>query len=402
MSARTFQYRLGGIALVCALVLVLAGLCVIAKPAAAAGASSPAVAATATPTGVKATVKGATLNVRSGPGTTFSVIASAKKGQSFDVQGKTNDGAWLQLCCFNGKSGWVSASLVTVAGDIKKVPVPADLPAPPPAAAKPSAKPSSKPSGVLLYSVLNRDADRWELWEYGFATAKSRFLKEWRTEVAFSPDYKQVVYFAWPGAVGGNYGLYAANPDLSGERLIIPGGEYPSWAPSGGRLSAQGGDSMFVLNSDGSGLRELAVGEYPDWSPVDDWIAHRGCYGPDCGLWITHADSGERRRLTTGGSDGQPAWSPDGKQIAYISKDDGNFELYKINRDGTGKVRLTNTPQSDGLPIWSPDGKWIAFRSDRSGTWAIYAMRSDGSGVTKVVDADVLPLWFWEKMAWRP
>ena len=55
---------------------------------------------------------------------------------------------------------------------------------------------------MLLYSVLNRDADRWELWEYNFATAKSRFLKEWRTEVAFSPDYKQVVYFAWPGAGG--------------------------------------------------------------------------------------------------------------------------------------------------------------------------------------------------------
>ena len=285
MSTRAFPHRLGGIALVCALVLLLAGLILIAKPVKTVGASSVSAAATVTPapTGVKATVKGATLNVRGGPGTAFPVIASAKKGQSFDVQGKTKDGAWLQVCCFSGKPGWVSAGLVTVAGDLKKVPVPKDLPAPPPAAAKPSAKATGKPAGVLLYSVLNRDADRWELWEYSFATAKSRFLKEWRTEVAFSPDYKQVVYFAWPGAVGDKYGLYAANADLSGERLIIPGGEYPSWAPSGGRLSAQGGDSMFILNSDGSGLRKLAVGEYPDWSPVDDWIAHRGCYGPDCG-----------------------------------------------------------------------------------------------------------------------
>ena len=101
---------------------------------------------------------------------------------------------------------------------------------------------------------------------------------------------------------------------------------------------------MYVLNSDGSGLRELAVGEYPAWSPVIYWIAHRGCYGADCGLWITHADSGERRRLTTGGGDGQPAWSPNGKQLAYISKDDGNFEIYRVNRDGSGKVRLTNPP----------------------------------------------------------
>ena len=160
------------------------------------------------------------------------------------------------------------------------------------------------------------------------------------------------------------------------------------------RLSAQGGDSMYILNSDGSGLRELAVGEYPAWSPVDDWIAHRGCYGADCGLWITHADSGERRRLTTGGGDGQPAWSPNGKQIAYISKDDGNFELYRVNRDGSGKVRLTNDVHSDGLPVWSPDGKWIGFRSDRSGKWVIYVMAADGSNVRKIVDADVLPLWF--------
>lgn len=341
--------------------------------------------------------------MRGGPGTTFPIVASAKKGESFDITGKNKDGAWLQLCCFKGKPGWVSASLVTVAGDLKAVPVPKDLPVPPPApTAAPAAKASGKPGGLLLYSVLNRDAQRWELWEYNFGAGKSRFLKEWRTEVAFSRDYKQLVYYAWPGAVGNKAGLYAANPDLSGERLIIEGGSYPSLAPGGGRLSAQGGDSMFVLNSDGSGLRELAVGEYPAWSPVDDWIAHRGCYGPDCGLWLTQADSGERRRLTTGGGDGQPAWSPDGKQIAYISKDDGNFEIYKINRDSSGKVRLTDDTHSDGLPVWSPDGKWIAFRSDRDGKWAIYVMRADGSSLTRLVDADVLPLWFWEKMAWRP
>ena len=147
MSTRTFQHRLGGIALVCVLVLLLAGLFVMAKPVNAAGASSSATAATATPTptGVKATVKGATLNVRGGPGTTFPVIASAKKGQSFDVQGKTKDGAWLQLCCFSGKPGWASASLVTVTGDLKKVPVPAGLPTPPQPPSRPLKRAANRP-----------------------------------------------------------------------------------------------------------------------------------------------------------------------------------------------------------------------------------------------------------------
>ena len=88
--------------------------------------------------------------------------------------------------------------------------------------------------------------------------------------------------------------------------------------------------------------------------------------------------------------------------MVFISKDYGNFELYRINRDGSGKVRLTNDIHSDGLTVWSPNGAWIAFRSDRSGKWAIYAMRPDGSDLRKLTDADVLPLWFWEKMAWRP
>ena len=65
-------------------------------------------------------------------------------------------------------------------------------------------------------------------------------MKEWRTEVAFAPDYKQVVYYVWRAANGDKYGLYAANPDLSGERLVIEGGEYPSWAPGGGQTVSPG------------------------------------------------------------------------------------------------------------------------------------------------------------------
>jgi uncharacterized protein YraI len=377
-------------------------------------------------------VRNGTINVRQGPGASYAILTTAKPGQAFEIKGRNPDNSWLQLCCFDGKSGWISAPLLEVTGDLAGVSVPADMPTPvptataaptvaPPTAApgQPTAAPGQAtaapakaapapapkgggPGGVLLYSVASKANDRWELWQYNFANGESKFLKEWRTEVAFSPDYKQFVYFGWPQVMGEKPGLYIGNADLSNENFVILGGAYPSFSPGGDRLSAQGGPKIYVLNTDGNGLHAITEGEYPDWSPIDNWIAHRACYGGDCGLWLTNADSGERRRLTTGGGDGQPAWSPNGQQLAYISKDDGNFEIYRINRDGSNKVRLTNTPQSDGLPIWSPDGQWIAFRSDRDGKWAIYVMRPDGSDVRKVVDADVLPLWFWEKLAWRP
>jgi uncharacterized protein YgiM (DUF1202 family) len=66
---------------------------------------------TSTPTskGLQATVKGASMNVRAGPGAAFQVVATAKSGETFDVTGRNLDSSWLQVCCFAGKKGWVSA-----------------------------------------------------------------------------------------------------------------------------------------------------------------------------------------------------------------------------------------------------------------------------------------------------
>jgi Tol biopolymer transport system component len=94
--------------------------------------------------------------------------------------------------------------------------------------------------------------------------------------------------------------------------------------------------------------------------------------------------------------DGSPAWSPDGKRIAFYSERDGNAEIYLMNVDGTAVTRLTDTRADEGYPAWSPDGRTISFDSDRGGNFDIYAMNPDGTNVrplTRHPSRDVSATW---------
>jgi Tol biopolymer transport system component len=73
-----------------------------------------------------------------------------------------------------------------------------------------------------------------------------------------------------------------------------------------------------------------------------------------------------------------PAWSPDGRQIAFASRRDQNWDLYLMQSDGTGLRRLTDSQAYDSDPAWSPDGEQIAFSSTRSGNLDIYLMAPHG------------------------
>ena len=70
---------------------------------------------------------------------------------------------------------------------------------------------------------------------------------------------------------------------------------------------------------------------------------------------LTLDEEGELINLTNHpANDGDPAWSPDGKQLAFTSDRDGNIEIYVMNVDGSGVVRLTNDPADDIHPSWQP------------------------------------------------
>jgi Tol biopolymer transport system component len=78
-------------------------------------------------------------------------------------------------------------------------------------------------------------------------------------------------------------------------------------------------------------------------------------------LLVLIAPDAQGHRGEHGGSDIDPAWSPDGKRIAFASNRDGAYEIYVMNADGGNRRRLTRTPRrkSSDSPDWSPDGRRI-------------------------------------------
>src|SRR3954463_15286948 len=91
--------------------------------------------------------------------------------------------------------------------------------------------------------------------------------------------------------------------------------------------------------------------------------------------------TGDARASTDPVSDDEPAWSPNGRLIAFSSTRDGNGEIYVMNADGTRPRRLTRNPLDDTDPTWSPDGRRIAFvrrvPGYREGTNETFVMNAD-------------------------
>jgi PKD repeat protein len=119
-------------------------------------------------------------------------------------------------------------------------------------------------------------------------------------------------------------------------------------------------------------------------------------YPPRCplGLALMHPDGSGQLPLTGDGADAEPAWSPDGLQLAFSRSGD----VYVMPANGGTLLNLTNHPAADASPAWSPDGARIAFTSDREGLPQLYLMNADGSNVVRLAGA----LGYAGEPAWSP
>jgi Tol biopolymer transport system component len=191
-------------------------------------------------------------------------------------------------------------------------------------------------------------------------------------EPKWSPDGRQIAYL---GAVVGGHGeLRLMAADGSDPRTL----DLPNpvmrvdWSPDGKHLAYSSGDGIWIVNSDGTGLRPLT----------------RNC-----------ALSG---RCTPAGQFDVPAWSPDGARLAYSRVPvDGDCYAVIVDADGTNEVRIGAGDCSAfafTLPQWSPDGTRLVFQSQNPGRWpSVSQVNADGSDRRYLTGAENA---YWGR--WRP
>jgi len=154
----------------------------------------------------------------------------------------------------------------------------------------------------------------------------------------------------------------------------------------------------FLGTSDNQQFRFEIVGEQADWAPDSQKVVYRSGRDGITGIWISNRDDSGHINITQNGSDSFPAWSPDGKTIAFSREEGGNVDIYTMTIDGTNIKRLTDATGPDTLPVYTPGGD-IVFRSARTGGWSIWKMSGSGANQTEIIpNAGVGDDWSFSRM----
>jgi TolB protein len=159
-------------------------------------------------------------------------------------------------------------------------------------------------------------------------------------------------------------------------------------------VSRQGaGKSLkFQLNvADSDGYNPVAIVTSPEpimspaWSPDGKQIAYVSFEAKRSMIYLQNVITGKRERLAQfPGINSAPAFSPDGRRLAMALSRDGNAEIYVMDLKTRALRRLTFDPAIDTEPTWSPDGSHIIFTSDRAGGPQLYRKSTSGGAPTRL------------------
>jgi len=387
---------------------------------------------TATPIPPQATTT-QQVNLRQGPGTDFAIAGKMPKGTSAVILGKNEDAKWFQIAFPDAAHpAWVASAFVTTTGTIDQLPVVAVAPpatatpggpAPTKAAAT-AAPPASPPKGTLRFMTFDDGQKSYVLYNlvinprgYSGDRLMGPKLADLRLSTnsapfSLSPDGSRMAFVYGPNGL--TDALRVTTPDgfqdivsHGSTSTLGPGGILsPTWSPDGKWIAYVGLDNnygtqyIYYINPDAKVEQKLLPARYN--STLNTGESFRGVawgkthllfvsnYTNFYEIWRLNSDGSGPMQLTNDKREnGSPAWSPDGKQFAYYSKQaDGSYQIMVWNADGAGQPRKLTSTGNNWTPAWSPDGNWIAFASTRGGNGRtdVYIMDKNGGNVQPLTD----------------
>lgn len=188
--------------------------------------------------------------------------------------------------------------------------------------------------------------------------------------------------------------------------------DHPSPSPSSQELvfsaDFDGPASLWISALDGSRLRKISppsvtsianTDTEPAWSPDGRLIAYRSIIGESesSDIWVVQANGAYPLKLTANGAyNSSPAWSPDGRKIAFVSKKGAIKDIWTMNADGSQPAKLVSSPGYQSNPSFSPAGDQIVFSQYENGESTLMVVNVIGTGLRALTTGgfrDRAPNW---------
>lgn len=214
--------------------------------------------------------------------------------------------------------------------------------------------------------------------------------------VTWSPDARSLLYTSWKA---GPMQVFLANIYEGTGTQLTQGpaqNSLASWSPDGRRVAftstRDGNSEIYVMNRDGSGALRLTnnpmIDNCPTWSPSGTHIAFISDRTGAPELYVVGSDGLGLEQITRDGYVDRPTWSPAPyNQIAYTWRVPGGFEIKVMDFATRKTVQLTGLRDGEGQnesPAFSPNGRHIAFTSTRAGKAQIFTMTNDGRDIRQI------------------